>query len=56
MPITFHADKVKVKTGHRVDNSGEVTFMVGEYQLENLKELISVVDADMKVTIEIEVV
>lgn len=53
MKITFTADKVKVKTGHRIDNSGEVTFIVGEYELDNIKDLVNVVDKEIKVDITI---
>jgi len=51
--IVFMADQVKVKTG-RVDNSGVVEFIVGEYQLEHIKDLISLRDVNLKVTVEIE--
>lgn len=52
--ITFVADRVKVKSGHRVDNSGEVILMVGEYELDKIKELVGVVDQLIKVSIEID--
>ena len=50
--ISFLSDQVKVKTG-RVDNSGVVEFIVGEYQLENIKELVNVIDKEIKVTVEV---
>ncbi len=51
--ITFQADKVKVKSGHRIDNSGEVTFLIGEYQLSQIKDLVTVVDKPMQVIVKI---
>lgn len=52
MKLTFTADKVKVKSGHRVDNSGEVVLMVGEYMLPSIKDLVTVVDQNLQVTVE----
>lgn len=52
--ITFMSDKVKVKTGHRVDNSGEVTFIVGEYMLEKIKDLTTIIDKNLIITVKIE--
>jgi len=49
--IKFMSDKVKVKTG-RMDNSAIVEFEIGEYQLENIKELVGIVDKELKVTVE----
>lgn len=49
--IEFVADKVKVKTGN-VDNSATVIFTVGEYQLDKIKDLISLVDKNLKVSVE----
>lgn len=54
MKIQFEADRVKVKTGHRVDNSGEITFMVGEYMLPKITPLTIIVDKILKVTVEID--
>ena len=51
--ITFNSDKVLVKTG-KADNSATVTFEVGEYQLENIKELVGIVDKNMKIMVELE--
>lgn len=51
--IVFIADQVKVKTG-RVDNSGVVEFVVGEYMLEHIKDLITIRDMNLKVTVEEE--
>lgn len=50
--IQFLSDRVKVKTG-RADNSAVVEFTIGEYQLDNIKDLINVVDKNLKVTIEV---
>ena len=49
--IEFISDKVKVKTGN-VDNSAQVTFYVGEYQLDKIKDLVSMVDKNLKVKVE----
>ena len=51
MKIEFTADKVKVRTGN-VDNGATISFEVGEYQVENLKDLISIVDKELKITVE----
>ena len=51
--LVFLSDKVKVRTG-RADNSATVEFEIGEYQLENIKGLISVVDKEIKVIVEIK--
>lgn len=51
--ITFESDSVKIKTG-RADNSATVEFTIGEYQLENIKELVSITDKVMKVSVEVE--
>lgn len=48
--LSFVADKVKVKTGN-VDNSATVTFFIGEYQLKHIKELVDLVDKNLKVTV-----
>lgn len=53
MTITFLSDKVKVKTG-RADNSAVVELEVGEYQLDNIKDLIGVVDKELQVQITIK--
>ena len=45
------SDKVKVKTG-RADNSATVEFEIGEYQLQNIKDLVNIVDKELKVSIE----
>ena len=37
--VIFSADKVKIKTGHRVDGTAEITFEVGEYMVENILPL-----------------
>lgn len=54
MKIIFESDQVKVKSGHKVDNSAEVTFVVGEYQLQKIKALVGVIDANIRVTVEID--
>lgn len=51
--VRFESDKVTVKTG-RVDNSAIVSFEIGEYQLDQIKDLVSVRDSVLKVTVEIE--
>jgi hypothetical protein len=48
----FNSDKVKVKTG-RADNSADVIFEIGEYQLEKIKDLIDIVDKNLKISVEI---
>lgn len=52
-PIIFQSDKVKVKTG-RADNSAVVEFEIGEYQLEQIKPLVSLVAVGMKISVEVE--
>lgn len=51
MKVQFLSDKVKVKTG-RADNSAVVEFEVGEYELEKIKELIGIVEEELKITVE----
>ncbi len=53
MKIEFNSDKVQVRTG-RADNSAIVIFEVGEYQLDNIKDLINIVDKNLKISVEIE--
>lgn len=50
--VIFRSDRVKVKTG-RADNSAVVEFTIGEYQLDNIKELVNVIDKNLKVSVEI---
>ncbi len=50
--ITFNADRVTVKTG-RVDNSAVVSFEVGEYEVKNIKDLLGIVDKNLKITVDI---
>jgi hypothetical protein len=50
--IEFNSDKVKVKTG-KADNSADVIFEIGEYQLDNIKDLINIVGKNLKITVEI---
>lgn len=52
--ITFKSDRVKIKSGHRVDNSGEVIFEVGEYELKNIVPLVTVLDKEMTITVDIQ--
>lgn len=52
--IQFESDQVKVKTGHKVDGSAEVAFVMGEYQLKNITELLTVRNKVIKVTVEVE--
>lgn len=51
--IQFNSDKVSIRTG-KVDNSAIVSFEVGEYEVSKLKELIGIVDKNMKITVDIE--
>ena len=50
--IKFQSDKVSIKTG-KADNSGIVSFEVGEYELLKIKELVGIVDKVMTVSVEI---
>jgi hypothetical protein len=51
--IEFKSDKVRIKTG-KADNSAIVEFEIGEYQLENIKELVNVIDKELTVSVKIE--
>jgi hypothetical protein len=51
--ITFQSDKVIVRTG-KADNSAQVIFEVGEYQLEQIKDLVGIVDKVLNVSVQIE--
>ncbi len=51
--ISFQSDKVKVKTG-LADNSATVEFTIGEYQLDNIKDLVNIIDKVLNVTVDIE--
>lgn len=53
MKIVFKADKVKVRTG-KPDNSAEVSFEIGEYQLKDIADLVSIVDQEIQITVETE--
>ncbi len=53
MKIVFLSDKVKVKTG-RADNSAVVEFEIGEHQLYLIQELVSIVNKNLKITVEVE--
>lgn len=50
MKIEFIADGVKIRTG-KADNSAEVIFTIGEYSLDKIKELVTVVDKNLKVEV-----
>ncbi len=50
--VEFIADKVRVSTG-KADNSAVISFTVGEYQLIAIKELVNVIDKNLRVSIEI---
>lgn len=50
--INFKSDRVRVKTG-RADNSAIVEFEIGEYQLDNIKDLVGVIDKELSVSVEI---
>jgi hypothetical protein len=52
--ITFESDTVKVKSGHKVDGSAEVTFVIGEYQVKNIVDLVTIKDRILKVEVEVE--
>ena len=52
MKLAFESDQVKVKTGN-IDNGAQVTFLIGEYQLNNIKDLVGQVDKVFKVSVEI---
>ncbi len=52
MNIEFKSDKVKVRTG-KADNSATIQFEVGEYQLGNIKDLVSVTDQELIVSVEV---
>ena len=54
MRIQFESDQVKVKSGHKVDGSAEVTFVIGEYMVQNIVQLVTVKDKLLKVTVEVE--
>lgn len=49
--ITFNADSVKIRTG-KPDNGAEVIFSIGEYSLDQIKDLVTVIDKNLKVTVE----
>lgn len=49
--INFSSDKVSL-SGPRVDGTYRVTFDVGEYELENIKDLVTVRDTALYVTVE----
>jgi len=51
--ITFESDQVKVKSGHKVDGSAEVTFVIGEYQVRNIVDLVTVKDKLLQVTVKV---
>lgn len=53
MKIIFLSDKVKVKTG-KADNSGSVEFEIGEYVLPQIKDLVGIVDKELRITVEFE--
>ena len=50
--IQFNADKVAIRTG-KVDNSAIVSFEIGEYEVKNIKELLGIVDKNMRITVDI---
>ena len=52
--IKFESDQVKVKSGHKVDGSAEVTFVIGEYQVSNIVDLVTIKDKLLRVTVEVE--
>lgn len=50
--MNFLSDQVKL-AGPKVDGSWSVTFSVGEYERESLKELIGIpAETNLKVTVE----
>ena len=48
--IKFESDKVSVRTG-RVDNSAIISFEVGEFMLDKIKDLVSLRDIALKVVV-----
>jgi hypothetical protein len=51
--VNFIADKVKIRTNWKIDNSATVEFTVGEYMVPNLKGLVGIVDKELKIKVEI---
>jgi len=51
--INFKSDKVLLR-GPRVDGTYVVSFEVGEYELENIKDLITARDCILDIKIKIE--
>ena len=49
--ITFISDHVKIRTG-KADNSADVVFNVGEYALDQIKELVTKPNKAFKITVE----
>lgn len=49
--IEFIADKVKIKVGHRVDGSAEVTFEVGEHMVANILPLGVLSDCNLRIAV-----
>ncbi len=50
--VSFIADEIKIKLGHRVDHSPEVILVSGEYQTEEISKLAQFIGKTVKVTIE----
>lgn len=50
--IVFNSDKVGIK-GPKVDNSYVISFEVGEYEVKNIKDLVGLVDTNLKVSVEL---
>ena len=50
--IKFIADGVKIKSG-KADKSADVTFTVGEYMLDMIKDLVAVTDAEIDVEVKV---
>ena len=51
--IQFIADKVLIR-GPKIDASYVVSFEVGEYMREFIKDLVVIQDKNLKVTVEVE--
>jgi len=51
--IEFKADKVSL-SGPKIDGSYKVSFDVGEYQLENIKDLVTIKDCVLSIKVEVD--
>ncbi|MEM3077606.1 MAG: hypothetical protein QXW38_08335 [Candidatus Nitrosotenuis sp.] len=51
MKVKFQSDKVYIR-GPKVDGSYQVAFEIGEYQRPNIKDLVTVQDKVLNITVE----